>query len=269
MTATKNYLLGHKIEGYNIADITAAGGKGTFAFWVKSPKTGTHCLAMKSSDGTRSYVAEYTVTAVNTWERKVITVDFAGAITAGAWNFTNGIGIQLWWALMAGSNFQGTAGAWTTANLFASTNQQNLLDTVGNTFKITDVMFVPGSSAPAFELRSFADELQLCMRYYQKSYQIADKPGSAVTSATGQLLGMANASGLLYLNWPLPTRMRATPTGTAYSYITGASGKVRDDTAAADVVVSTLVVGEGSITFITPMTSAHQGQVHYTVDAEL
>lgn len=48
----------------------------TLTFRVRSPKTGTHCVALYAGDANKSYVVEYTVSAADTWETKSVT--FAG-----------------------------------------------------------------------------------------------------------------------------------------------------------------------------------------------
>lgn len=153
------------IEGYNARDLI--GRTFTVSFWVRSSKTGVHCVAPKNTGGDRSYVFEYTVSAANTWEKKTLTLN-SGLITAGTWNWTNGQGLALDFTLAVGSTFQTTANAWQTGNFFATSNQVNCLDTVGNIFAITGVQLEVGSVATSFEHRPYGVELALCQRYYYR-----------------------------------------------------------------------------------------------------
>lgn len=179
IAAAEVAMLGQPIEGYNIRDLI--GRTFTFSFWVRSSKTGIHCVALKNQDtSNRSYIGEYTVNVANTWEYKVITVN-GGLPTAGTWNYTNGLGLQVRFALAVGSNQQTTAGAWQTGNFLATSNQVNCLDTVGNIFAITGVQLEPGASATPFEHRPFGAELALCQRYYQTG------AASLVVTSTGTL----------------------------------------------------------------------------------
>ena len=101
-----------KIEGLNCSALgwgTAQAKSVTLSFWVKSPKTGTHSIALKNSAGDRSYVAEYTISSANTWEQQSITV--AGD-TSGTWLTTTGIGLQVVICFMAGTDFTISAGSW-------------------------------------------------------------------------------------------------------------------------------------------------------------
>jgi len=162
------YNIQQQIEGFNSRDLI--GRTFTLSFWVRSAKTGTHCVAFVNN-GTgspdRSYILEYTVSVANTWEYKTVTVS-GGLITAGTWNWTNGSGVTVCFALAAGSTFQTTAGAWQTGNFRSTSNQVNCLDTVGNIFAITGVQLEAGSAASPFEHRPYGTELALCQRYYEK-----------------------------------------------------------------------------------------------------
>lgn len=48
-----------------------------------------------------------------------------------------------------------------------------------DSFDITDVQLEPGPAATPFERRPFGQELQLCQRYFEKSYNLTATPGSA------------------------------------------------------------------------------------------
>lgn len=155
------------IEGYNARDLI--GRTFTISFWVRSSKTGVHCVALRNSGSDRSYPMEYTIIAANTWEQKSVTVS-GGLITAGTWDWTSGIGIALSFCLAVGTTFQAPAsGAWQTGNYLATANQVNCLDTIGNIFAITGVQLEVGSVATPFEHRPYGEELVLCQRYYQRN----------------------------------------------------------------------------------------------------
>lgn len=185
------------IEGYNIRDLF--GTTFTLSFWVRSSKTGTHCVAFSNAATDRSYVVEYTISLANTWEYKTITVS-GGLTTAGTWDLTTGTGISLRFALVAGSSFQTTAGAWNTGNFFGTSGQVNCLDTIGNIFAITNVQLEVGQIPTPFEQIPYGLSLQLCQRYYQ--------------SATGlNVRGYIAGTTVNTRYWALPFNctMRTTP----------------------------------------------------------
>lgn len=168
IAATDVYAIRQRIEGFNIRDLI--GKTFTLSFWVRSSKTGTHCVSFQNSGFNRVWISEYTVAAANTWEQKSITIS-GGLITAGTWDWTTGLGLDVSWALAAGSNYQTTAGSWVTpgdtSGRFATANQVNCLDTIGNIFAITGVQLEVGSVATPFEQRPIGVELALCQRYYE------------------------------------------------------------------------------------------------------
>ena len=152
-----------KIEGYDVRDLI--GTTFTVSFWVKSPKTGVHCVSFSNSGQNRSYIKEYAVAAANTWEYKTVTIA-GGLITAGTWNWTNGEGLEVGFSLASGSTYQTTADAWQTGDFLATANQVNVMDNTSNDFFLTGVQLEPGAVATPFEQRPIGTELALCQRYY-------------------------------------------------------------------------------------------------------
>lgn len=136
-------------------------------FNIKSPKSGTHCIALHQPDGTRSIVKEFTVASADTEEE--ITVVFTGD-ASGTINNDTGEGLRLTWPLVAGSTFQVAADAWAAGEDYATSNQQNILDNTANNFEITGVRLRTGTVATAtpFVHRSIGAELELSKRYYEE-----------------------------------------------------------------------------------------------------
>ncbi|MCA6480264.1 MAG: hypothetical protein IM557_06680, partial [Chitinophagaceae bacterium] len=196
-------LLRQNIEGYNIIDLF--GRTFILSFWVRSAKTGTHCVSFRNGVD-RCYVATYTINVVNTWEYKTITVS-GGLTTDGTWNTTNGAGLEVGWTLAAGSSWQTTAGAWQTGNVRATSAQVNCFDTIGNIFAITGVQLEVGSVATPFEHRPFGAELALCQRYYEA---ITNNSGSTqnvfLSYGVGGNVAVANT-------YSFRVQKRAAPTG--------------------------------------------------------
>jgi len=158
------YCIAQYIEGYQARPFL--NNTFTYSFWVRSAKTGTHCVAFVNSGNDRSYVTEYTVNAANTWEYKTVTVS-GGLISAGTWDWLNGVGVRVLFTLNAGSTYQTTANNWQTGQYYATSSQVNVLDTNGNIFSITGAQLEIGSVVTPFETRMYPTELLLCQRYYQ------------------------------------------------------------------------------------------------------
>jgi hypothetical protein len=164
IAASDYALVWQRIEGFNVRDLINT--TFTLSFWVKSPKTGVHCISFRNNGSDRSYIKEYTVVSANTWEYKTITVS-GGLITSGTWDWTNGSGLEILFSLATGATFQTSADAWQTGNYFATANQVNVMDNTANDFFLTGVQLEPGSVATPFERRSYGQELALCQRYFE------------------------------------------------------------------------------------------------------
>ena len=203
------------VEGYNFLPL--AQREMTLSFWVKATKTGTYCVSLRNAGNDRSYIAEYTVNATDTWEKK--TLNITASPSAGTWDYTNGVGLSVTFALAVGSSFQTTASAWQTGAFFATSNQVNATDSTSNNFRLCGVQLEAGSNATNFEQLLFSDELALCQRYYSKTFSTDTAPAQN-TGYVGALLAMSVGTGVatsLCANWQFPVEMRAIPTITTYS----------------------------------------------------
>jgi hypothetical protein len=205
--ATELFLLRQAIEGFNTADLgwgTANAKTVTLSFWVRSSLTGTFGGSIFNSAADRFYPFSYTISSVNTWEQKSITI--AGD-TTGTWLVTNGIGVNVSFSLGTGSTRSGTAGSWGGTTFWSSTGATSVVGTNGATFYITGVQFEVGSVATPFERRPYGMELALCQRYYQ----VIARGVVYFADATAQT--SSNAFGVIRL----PVTMRTTPTGSVVS----------------------------------------------------
>ena len=124
------------------------------SFWVKSYQTGIFCVAINDTayggwDPRETFLAEYTVNASATWEKKVIQVP---PIPAGG-VFGTGVNVACWlrFILACGSTYHGTAG-WQGAYAFSTSNQTNLFSSTDNYIFLSQVQLEAGSSATEFEV---------------------------------------------------------------------------------------------------------------------
>ena len=152
----------------HLAYNTSAAVKTTVSFYVKSNKTGTYCFQVYNQDALRIYMREYTISASDTWEYKTITIP---GDTSGVINNDNGGGLFFYWHLASGSSDHASEDtAWRSSALFQTTsNQVNFFDSTSNEFYLTGVQLEVGEKATPFEHRSYGDELQRCLRYYEQS----------------------------------------------------------------------------------------------------
>jgi hypothetical protein len=224
IAASDEYSYRQFIEGYNTADLawgTANAKTITLSFWVRSSVTGTYAVGLRNSAADRAYPATYTISSANTWEQKTITI--AGD-TSGTWLTTNGAGIGVVFSLGAGSNYQGTANSWNSANTFSTSSATQWISNAGATFYITGVQLEVGSTATPFERRLYNQELANCQRYYYK----------ALSDTQYGFFGVATlysaSGGSFYI--PFPVTMRAVASSINYSslmtsdYLSGFSAAI-------------------------------------------
>ncbi len=194
----------------NMKKGTSSAEKVTLRFWVKSSKTGTHIVELLDNDNSRFVSLAYTISSADTWENHTLTFP---ADTTGAFADDNGVGLGIHWYMGAGSNISsGTLGTtWHTTQANRAAGQVNLADSTDNNWYLTGVQLEIGEQATPFEHRSFGEELRLCQRYYFES----------LSKTFG---GHAPETTRVLVDSLFPTRMRATPTLTAFGQ-DGTTGK--------------------------------------------
>lgn len=261
--------IGTKLEGYDFTRI--AQRKFTVSFWHKHTKTGVYCVAFRNSGADRSFAAEYTQAVSDTWERSTVTVD--ASPSAGTWDYVNGVGLEVTFALAAGTTFHTTADAWQTGNFLATVNQVNACDNVANNFKIALIQVEAGDTATDFEQRTFSEELELCQRYFQKSYDQGVAPGTSSVIPLQVSWKDTTTSAIGGTTVTFPVVMRAVPTSVVYDFV-GNSGKFTTLDASANRTnngtINQTTVSQSRLTVRTFATASVAGlEFQYTVDAEL
>jgi hypothetical protein len=232
------------IEGYDILPLI--GKTCTLSFWAWAAVAGTYCVSFTNySEGNtdRSYVAEYTLSAGSSFEYKTITFTMHDLLSGSNWNTTNGGGLRIWWSYGSGSNFNTTPNTWQTGNYVGTSNQVNLMGNVSYGLGITGIQLELGSIATPFETRSFSEELALCQRYYEKSYEYSTAIGTVTQNGmTHGIRGSGSQCSMVY--YKVPKRISSTP--ILYSPATGTAGQCRNYNSGADQAASAASVSEKS-----------------------
>lgn len=268
------------IEGYDL--LPYVGNKAYVQFWAKSSVAGTYTFRLRNEGSDQIYMDEYTIDTPDTWEFKQILVDTIPTDN-GTWNFTNGLGLRVDWMLARRANDQTTTfGVWSNTTDRVSANQVNLPDTLNATFQLTEVMIVPVD--PGFSLeqvpngmsfvragRNFKEELDLCMRYYQKSYRADEFPGVPAGTNQNGSVRENSTTNVLRKAVTLPVQMRALPTIDVRSPLNGTSGFVRNVDDGNEIAAGAHFSSENSfVVEVSAATSADRAHsFHWTVDAEI
>lgn len=245
--AAQQYFFRQIIEGEMVRDFqsgTATAKTFTLSFWARSSLTGTFGGSIMNGGQNRSYVFNYTINSVNTWEQKIITVP---GDTSGTWTFDTSAGMRVFWDVGAGSNFEGVAGSWTTSGLlYRSSGNVRLISTNAATLDFTGVQLELGSSATPFEFLFFPQEVALCQRYFEKSYDLDTAPATVTSLGIESQVSVATATNSQTTSMiPFKVPKRVVPTITLYNKDTGATsswawrnstGTVTTRTTSTDVI---------------------------------
>jgi hypothetical protein len=140
----------------------------------------------------------------------------------------------------------------------------------GVTLDIANVQLELGSVATDFEHRSYGEELALCQRYWQQSYEIGTQAGTVTSEGCYQNRTGTSTSGM-YRHITLPVGMRTAPTITLYgtSSTTNTAGKWRGSNDAA-ISMSPSYSSHNSFNVSGNMNQSYTYlSGHWTADSEL
>ena len=172
MTGNSVSFVYNAIEGYRIRRLgfgAASAQPVTVAFWSAHHRTGLYSVSLRNGAATRSCVMTYTQAVADSYQYNVVT--FPGDV-AGAWDTTNGLGMQLAFANASASQYNApTAGQWYTGNYIAVAGQVNGAAATSDIFRLAGVLLLPGPAAPvaarsSLISRPYDQELLLCRRYW-------------------------------------------------------------------------------------------------------
>jgi len=272
--ATPTYvLLEHRLEGSQVKYLY--GKSIAISFWVKSNLTGIYTLAMRNGNSySRSFIREYSIDVADTWERKVLI--FPHEIV-GTWGVDDTSCMSLTWSQVAtlGINLN-SPDTWHNGNYYSTSNQVNIMASTSNYFMISQCMMHEGRYAiddfiPAgggnLEL-----ELQLCQRYYEKSYNHDVDPGT-ITSTGAVMIDISGLnSSTRDVSIPVQYKVKKVnnPNVHLYSINTGTIDKAV--MIAGDITANPSNVGQyGFRTAATETATTPNARqfFHFTADAEL
>lgn len=132
-----------------------------------------------------------------------------------------------------------------------------------------------GAAATPFSARPWATELVMCQRYYEKSYNLSAKPGTA-GAGDGRSTTLATGLPTAAHSWgqavAFKVAKRANPAVTVYSHATGAVGYARDSTINGDVPAVVSAPGESGFLWYASAAGSPSSvnlECQWTADSEL
>jgi hypothetical protein len=204
--------------GTNFEDIwVSSGATMTLSFWARATTNITIAADLFQSFGTGGSpsnnvnIIKYCALTPS-WQKftHTATLPSLSGKTLGT-NNNSHLGAQFW--LTAGNGFGPLA-----------------LPTQSGTVDFAQVQLEEGNIATDFEIRNIADELELCQRYFEKSYSPNDVLGT-ITSIGAFHVVREHSSAAFANSRPNTQRFkvykRITPSMTVYSPATGAINNVR------------------------------------------
>jgi hypothetical protein len=216
----------------------------TLSFWVKSSVAQTFKGYLRSRDGTEQrYAFETGSLSADTWTKVTKTIPGNSNLT-----FDNNVdqGLQLNILGFMGTDYSDnsvTENAWAAyaSGTRLKDNTSTWYTTNNATLEITGVQLEVGSVATDFEHRSYADEFQKCLRYYEK---MSSNGVSVAYFTTGYNESTTEA------NYPILFKVykRTTPTVTST-----AAGTFRSHNTGTSVALSSL-----TFNLATPMSCRAQ-----------
>lgn len=189
-------LFSQSLEGQDVQHLlwgTAQAKPLTFSGWYYTGVVGTYYVEIQNLVNNRCASVPIVVTAgtANTWQHVVAT--FPGN-TFDILPNTNAAVLRFNFWLSGGTNF--TSGVWSPAWTLTAANrapgQVNLASVINQAVVFAGFQLEVGSVATPFDYRRSADDLQRCLRYYQRfggqtTYEVLMPSGFNFTTGTNNV----------------------------------------------------------------------------------
>ena len=211
-----------KIEAQDLAksgwNYTSSSSYITLSFWVKASIAQTFYVKIEATDA--GYTYTFPIAVTTSWQRLTKTIPGNAQLI---FNDDIGVGMRICIIPFYGTNYTTSGHSQNTWIASDGANQTPDYATTwfsGNdaTFDVTGVQLEVSDYATSFEFRTYAQELQLCARYYQKVWYYT------YTGSTGR-------NHLFYEQCQFHPQMRAAPSLVAGYDTTNANDfETRDGT---------------------------------------
>jgi len=236
--------------------VTVSGKTVTLSFWAKADSIksiGVEFLQCFGGGGspssTISGIGTSVINLTASWKKYTVSAQIPSVLgkTLGTYN----------------SDFL-QVGFWFDAGTSLAT-RTNSLGQQSGTFDIAQVQLEEGSVATTFESRHIQQEIALCQRYYEKSYDTTIAPGTV--SSNGILFTYSGTTGTWTPNISFKQTKRTVPTMTPYS-VAGTAGYTTSASSNFAYTITNIGANGGS-TQTMSSTSSVIYYMHWTADAEL
>lgn len=271
------------ILDFNMGAVSGVACPIVLSMWVMSGAVATIAVSLNNNNlaSPAQFVSNFVIAAANTWQRVVFLVP---PCSMGAWSNVSGAVLLLTISLGSDQIAVPVASAWTTgAQVFATAASIAQPLPIGASLNVTGVQLELGVAATGFDLQPTDIETDRCCRYYQKSYDYANRPGTVSAMSDMLAFNCVTTDPLIANNASirLSATLRAAGVCTLYSPVTGAlnamavashlSGALSsiDSLTGLTVSCSTNNIQLGYSGGLPAVPGSCLMWVHYTVSAEI
>lgn len=252
-----------------VRNLCGAGKKMTISFYARSSITNKRISVTMfqaygtggSPTATEVIPPTSPITLTSTWTKYTVTFN-TNTLVGKTFGTNNNDYLRFGFQVVWGTGNAANVGA-STAETFVG---------AGN-IDIAQVQVNAGDTALPFQPRSFAQELQECMRYYFKTFPQNVTPAQGVGSYQGSVTVEMPNVGTSNFGFKLrfPVVMRSTPTVTTYNP-SAANANWRDGSNSVDRVVAVQDASDNSVMLLHTAGAGAANSfnaIHVTADAEL
>jgi hypothetical protein len=280
IAAGEALILQTRFEGQDLQQLkkgTATAEQVTVSFYVKGNAAALYVCELHDVDNGRNNTQSFAVTT--DWNR--IELTFA-ADTSDPLDDDTAVSLSLNFWLHSGSNYSGgtfASNTWadiTLANTTAVADRTSIYDSTDRTFFLTGVQMEIGSTATDFESRSFSEELALCQRYFQKTYDYDVAIGTNTIIGTHASGGndVSPTTSYIGINTAkFTSQMRDNPTIVVYDTVGNSGKSTRFQYGVAetdDQAVTVANIGTTGFNGYSASAANLSGvRIHYTATSEL
>lgn len=212
-TTNHQWLYVHKFENNFIETLDT---KKLF-FKIRASRAGNYRVYLIDQTGSKTSPTDqitYTIDQADVWEQKELEVDLSSLIRVDTEQNNEAFAIA-WEFCQKGNTFF-----------------THLPQAIGDYFEITEVaLFDGGLDSGSFSRagRDVAEELQLCQRYFEKSYELDTGIASITEVGSFEVRSLGSSSfGYTFSMWEYSSIKRDIPIVNIYATATGNIGKLSD-----------------------------------------
>lgn len=231
------------------------------------------CVLRDAASATTTLAKLLTIPSANTWT--LFPLPNLPRFPSGNFNLTPGLnGYQFVIALAAGTTVTAPANdTWQNGSFVGAAGQSNFANNpVNSTFDIAFCQHEPGPFCTTLIDKPFSQNLDECLRYYQKSYDYGTAIGTVTNSSVFQFFNtQPSANTYIWGTERFRKPMAKVPTVTIYNASNGLANQLRAQFTGTDYAVSSVgALGQAGFGWIvTPSTGVPANAIlsgHYTAD---